>query len=169
MNELQIEYLRLKPPVHEDDSSPDTIRFSDEEKNLIKNSDYPDYISDVGVDARASAAAKARHKLLYELYVKAKTDENDTLLNWVLNMLVNETSCFVKSYVTKNVANKYFYEDAINQCYIIIFREFPKIGSKLDENNLSTLLTRPLQEEIPRAYNRTSDICPLVRKEENKS
>lgn len=167
MNEMQIEYLRLKPPVHEDDSSPDTIRFSDKEKNLIKNSEYPDYISVLDVDARASAAAKARHKLLYELYVKAKTDENDTLLNWVLNMLVIETSCFVKNYVTKNIANKYFFVDAINQCYTIIFREFPKIGSKLGENNLLTLLTRPLQQEIPRAYNRTSDMRPLIRKEED--
>lgn len=168
MNEQQIEYLRLKPPVYEDDSSPDTIRFSDDEKNLIKSSDYPDYISDLDVDARASAAAKARHKLLYELYMKAKTDENDTLLNWVLNMLVNETSCFVKSYVAKNIANKYFYEDAINQCYIIIFREFPKIGSKLDEKNLSTLLIRPLQQEIPEMYNRTSDTCSPCKEENHE-
>ena len=159
MNEQQIEYLRLKPPVHEDDISSVTIRFSDEEKSLIKSSEYPDYILNLDIDERASAAAKARHKLLDELYTKAKTDEDDTLLNWVLNMLVNETSCFVRSYVAKNITNKYFYEDAINQCYIIIFSEFPKFSSKLDEYTLSTFLTRSLQQEIPRTYNRTSYMC----------
>ena len=153
MNELQIEYLKLKPPVYKNNTSSDAIWFTNEEMRLIKESEYPDYILKLNNKVRASAATRVRHKILYELQIKAEKEKDDTLLNWVLNMLVNETSGFVKKFIARSISDKNLYNEAYNQCFAIIFQEFPKIGSKLDEYTLSTLLTRPLRHEISNLRN----------------
>ena len=151
MNEKQIEYLSLKPPLSNGDIEDSTnyqIWLRREELDIINNSDYPDYILKLNEKDRTKAASRARHKILYELMCKAEDDKDDDLLNWVHNMIVNETAGFVKYYLKRIECNQDIYLETVNQCFMAIIRDYKKIGAKLDNFTLSTLLTRMFMHEI---------------------
>lgn len=55
MNELQIEYLSLKPPIRHfdiEDATNYQIWFRKEELDIIQNSEYPEYILKLDVADR---------------------------------------------------------------------------------------------------------------------
>ena len=54
----------------------------------------------------------------------------------------------VKFFIKKMETDKNLYLETINQCFMVIIRDFKKIGPKLDDYTLSTLLTRMFQHEI---------------------
>lgn len=151
MNELQIEYLSLKPPIRHfdiEDATNYQIWFRKEELDIIQNSEYPEYILKLDVADREKNANRARHKILYKLLCQAEDNQDTELLTWVQNMIVNETAGFVKFFIKKMETDKNLYLETINQCFMVIIRDFTKIGPKLDDYTLSTLLTRMFQHEI---------------------
>lgn len=127
MNELQIEYLSLKPPIRHfdiEDATNYQIWFRKEELDIIQNSEYPEYILKLDVADREKNANRARHKILYKLLCQAEDNQDTELLTWVQNMIVNETAGFVKFFIKKMETDKNLYLETINQCFMVIIRDF---------------------------------------------
>lgn len=75
MNELQIEYLSLKPPIRHfdiEDATNYQIWFRKEELDIIQNSEYPEYILKLDVADREKMPIVQDTKFYISFYVRLK-------------------------------------------------------------------------------------------------
>lgn len=146
---LKKKYLKLKPPIHDIAPymhNPTRITcFSDYEKQLIDNSEYPEDIQMLEESKRRSEAASRRHQILYQIFCSSNSDIDIT---WVNTMLLNEVFAFVKSYLIRYATNNELYNALFTECFIAIISNFPNFGKELETYTLTTLISRPMKHAI---------------------
>lgn len=146
---LKKKYLELKPPIRDIAPylhNPTRITcFSDYEKQLIDNSEYPEDIQMLEENKRRSEAASRRHQILHQILCYSNSDID---IAWVNTMLLNEVFAFIKSYLIRYATNNELYNALFTECFTEIISSFPNFGEKLQYYTLTTLISLPMKHAI---------------------
>ncbi len=149
IDSLKQNYLELKPPIRDIAPylhNPTRITcFSDYEKQIIKNSEYPEDIRMLEENKRCSEAASRRHQILYQIFCFSNSDIDIT---WVNTMLLNEVFAFIKGYLIRYADDSELYNALFNECFIEIMSNFQNFGNKLEFYTLTTLISLPMKHAV---------------------